>query len=144
MTLLPLNAWRLRQLLLLAHQIAEANSAKLSMDWLKAYSRRREVRAGERLFCQGDPATEVLFVLSGRLRALEADVVLGAGDLFGELGLLSSGKTRTQTVVCEQDASLLVVTYDEIRHMYYQNPKFGFYFLELAAQRLMRDAARRL
>jgi hypothetical protein len=33
-------------------------------------------------------------------------------------------------------------TYDEVRQMYYQNPKFGFFFLELVAERLMRDAQR--
>jgi hypothetical protein len=34
------------------------------------------------------------------------------------------------------------VTYDEVRQMYYQNPRFGFFFLELVAERLMRDAQR--
>lgn len=142
LTLLPLNAWRLRQLLLLTRQIEAASTGRLSVEWLKPFSRRREVRAGETLFRQGDAAAEILFVLSGRFRAVEANVALEKGDVIGELGLITKGHQRTQTVVCEQDGSLLLLTYDEVRQMYFQNPQFGFFFLELAAERLMRDAGR--
>ena len=34
------------------------------------------------------------------------------------------------------------MNYDEVRQMYFQNPRFGFFFLELVAERLMRDANR--
>ena len=141
MALLPLNLWRLRQLLQLTRQLGEISGSRLSMDWLKPFSRRRNVQVGETLFRQGDAASEVLFVLSGRFRAVEADVVLEQGDLLGELGLLTRDHTRTQTIVCEQQGSLLVVSYDEVRQMYFQNPRFGFFFLELVAERLMRDAS---
>lgn len=139
--LLPLNIWRLHQLLQLTRQIEEASSARLSLDWLKPFSRRKQVAAGDVLFRRGDPAAELLFVLSGSCRAVEADVALYKGDVIGELGLLTQGHRRTQTVVCEADGVLLALTYDEVRQMYYQNPKFGFFFLQLAAERLMRDAA---
>lgn len=142
LTLLPLNAWRLRQLLQLTRQIREIAGSGLSMEWLKPFSRRRAVRAGETLFRRGDAAAEVLFVLSGRFRAIEADVLVGQGEIIGELGLITKEHKRTQTVVCEQAGLLLSVTYDEVRQMYYQNPRFGFFFLELVAERLMRDARR--
>ena len=141
-TLFPLNIWRLQQLLRLNGQIKEATGRQLSLEWLKPYSRRQAVRAGESLFQLGDPAAEVLFVISGRFRAVQANVVLESGEVIGELGLVTKGHKRTQTVVCEQDGSLLVITYDEIRQMYYQNPQFGIFFLELVAERLMRDAER--
>jgi len=140
--LLPLNAWRLRQLLQLTRQIQEASAGRLSVDWLKPFSRRRYAEAGDVLFRLGDPANELLVVLGGRFRAVEADVALEFGEVIGELGLITKGHKRTQTVVCEEAGSLLLLTYDEVRQMYYQNPKFGFYFLELAAERLTRDAAR--
>ena len=142
LVLLPLNAWRLRQLLQLTRQIREISASRLSMEWLRPFSRRKAVRAGETLFRRGDAAAEMLFVLSGRFRAVEADVALEPGDLIGELGLLTRDHTRTQTVVCEHAGSLLLVTYDEVRQMYFQNPRFGFFFLELVAERLMRDARR--
>lgn len=142
LTLLPLNVWRLWQLLQLTRQIREISASRLSMEWLRPFSRRKAVQAGETLFRQGDAAAEVLFVLSGRFRAVEADVALEQGEFIGELGLITREHKRTQTVVCEQAGSLLLVTYDEIRQMYYQNPRFGFFFLELVAERLMRDAKR--
>jgi hypothetical protein len=142
LTLLPLNVWRLRQLLHLTRRIDEAAAGGLSVDWLRPYSRSTRVRAGERLFAKGDPADEVLFVLSGRFHAVEADVALPPGEVFGELGLITKDHRRTQTVVCEADGELLRITYDEVRQMYFQDPRFGFYFLELAASRLMRDAQR--
>jgi CRP/FNR family cyclic AMP-dependent transcriptional regulator len=142
MTLLPLNVWRLWQLLQMTRQIKVISSSQLSMDWLKPFSRRKDAQAGETLFRKGDAATEVLFVLSGRFRAVEADVVLEQGEVIGELGLITKEHKRTQTVVCEQAGSLLQINYDEVRQMYFQNPRFGFFFLELVAERLIRDANR--
>ncbi|MFN0185222.1 MAG: Crp/Fnr family transcriptional regulator [Aquabacterium sp.] len=142
LVLLPLNSWRLRQLLRLTRQIEDAAASRLKLDWLKPFSRSRAIRAGDLLFRKGDTAADVMVVLKGRFRAVEADVVLERGEVFGELGLVSADLRRTQTVRCEQDGELLLITYDEVRQMYYQNPKFGFFFLQLVAERLSRDAAR--
>jgi hypothetical protein len=140
LTLLPLNIWRLHQLRRLVRDIRDASTADFSVDWLKPFTRQLAVRAGETLFQQGDVADGVLFVLSGRYRAVEADVALTKGEVFGELGLIAKDQRRTQTVVCEEAGSLLLISYDEVRQLYFQNPKFGFYFLQLAADRLTRDA----
>ena len=142
MTLLPLNVWRLWQLLQMTRQIKVISASRLSMEWLKPFSRRKDAQAGETLFRKGDAATEILFVLSGQFRAVEADVVLEQGEVIGELGLIAKERKRTQTVVCEHAGSLLQINYDEVRQMYFQNPRFGFFFLELVAERLMRDANR--
>jgi hypothetical protein len=142
LTLLPLNLWRLWQLQRLTRQIREASLGRLSLDWLRPFSRSRHVEAGQTLFRQGDAADEVCFVLGGRFRALEADVALEAGEVIGELGLVIPDHRRTQTVVCEQGGTLLVLTHDEVRQMYFQNPRFGFFFLEIVAERLSRDARR--
>lgn len=140
--LLPLNAWRLHQLLQLTQQIKEASASRLSLDWLRPFSRRQHATEGQVLFRLGDPADELLVVVSGKFRALEADISLEAGSVIGELGLITKGHKRTQTVVCEQEGSLLLLSYDDVRRMYYQNPKFGFFFLELVAERLTRDRDR--
>lgn len=138
--LLPLNLLRLRQLLRLTRQVAEATAGGPAADWFRPYSRQRAFRAGQMLFTRGDASDALYFVLGGRFRALEAGVDIGPGEVFGELGLLSSGHRRTQSVRCEAAGDALVITYDELRKLYFENPKFGFYFLELAGRRLMRDA----
>jgi CRP-like cAMP-binding protein len=138
--LLPLNLLRLRQLLRLTRQVAEASVGGPAADWFRPYSRQRACQAGQVLFAGGDPGDAIYFVLGGRFRALEAGADIGPGEVFGELGLLSSGHRRTQSVRCEAAGDVLVITYDEVRKLYFENPKFGFYFLELAGRRLMRDA----
>ena len=142
LTLLPLNVWRLWQLQRLTRQIREASLGRLSVEWLKPFSRSRQAAAGETLFRLGDAADTVCFVLSGRFRAVEADVALQEGDVIGELGLVMPDHRRTQTVVCDEAGVLLVLSYDEVRRMYFQNPRFGFFFLERVAERLSRDARR--
>lgn len=138
--LLPLNVWRLRQLLQLTDQIRNASNGKVGLEWLKPYTQSRSIRAGQVLFRKGERADHILFILAGQFRAVEADVVLGPGEVFGEIGLVTKGNSRTQTVVCESAGALLTIRYDEVRQMYYQNPRFGLFFLELVAERLMRDA----
>jgi hypothetical protein len=140
--LLPLNGWRLWQVLRLTRQIRDAATGRLPADWLKPFTRRRAFRAGQTLFRRGDEADGLSVVLSGSFRAVEADVVLAPGDVLGELGLVLPEQRRTQTVVCEHAGEVLALSYDEVRQMYFQDPRFGFYLLQLTAERLARDAAR--
>jgi CRP/FNR family transcriptional regulator, cyclic AMP receptor protein len=34
------------------------------------------------------------------------------------------------------------ISYDQMKQLYFQNPKFGFYLMRLTGQRLFRDVAR--
>ena len=140
LVLLPLNLLRLRQLLVLTRQVRAAATGDFRVEWLKPFTRRRRWHAGDTLFKLGEPGDEVMFVLSGRFRAVEAHVELSPGEVIGELGLISTGNRRTQTVVCEADGEMLLINYDEVRQLYFQNPSFGFYLLHLAARRLQRHA----
>jgi hypothetical protein len=140
--LLPLNGLRLHQMLRLTRQVAAASRSDLNLDWLKPYGSRRRVAAGEVLFAKGDPADRMAFVLGGRFRVAELGVELGAGQVVGELGLVAPGGARTRTVECVETGDILEVSYDQVRQLYFQNPAFGFYFLELTARRLFDTIAR--
>ena len=37
---------------------------------------------------------------------------------------------------------LLEITYSQVRQLYFQNPAFGFYFLELTSRRLFENIAK--
>jgi CRP/FNR family transcriptional regulator, cyclic AMP receptor protein len=140
--LLPLNLMRLREMLQLSRQVKEAASGNLNMDWLKPFSSKRRMQAGEVLFNKGETADRMFIIVSGRCRLAESGVDLAPGAVVGELALLSPDKTRTQTMQSTESGSLLEITYGQVRQLYLQNPTFGFYFLELASKRLFENIGR--
>ena len=50
--------------------------------------------------------------------------------------------SRTQTLECVENGELLQITYEQAKQLYYQNPQFGFYFIQLCTRRLFQDIAR--
>lgn len=140
--LLPLNGWRLREMLRLTKQVRDAAQTDLKMDWLKPFTTTRRYRAGDVLFRKGDPATTMVFVLSGRYRLSELAIEVLPGQVLGELALLSPSNLRTQTVECTEAGEVLQITYEQVQQLYYQNPHFGFYFLQLSSRRLFENIAR--
>lgn len=139
LVLLPLNIVRLRQMLNLIRQIEAATKGDANMNWVKPFSSVQNIRAGEVLFRQGDPALEMFFVVSGRLWVKERRVAIEAGEVFGELGLLDSDQARTASVECMESGQLLRISYDQVKQLYVQDPKFGFYFLHLVSKRLFHN-----
>jgi hypothetical protein len=137
--LLPLNFWRLREMLALIREVTNAASGDLSRDWLKPCMDKRKLEAGEILFRRGDVADEMFFVISGRLRLRELGVDILPGALVGELGLLAPGRTRTQTLESIEPTVLQRLSYDRLEQLYFQNPQFGVYFLRLTTARLFEN-----
>jgi len=137
--LLPLNVFRLRQMLTLIKNVEEATRDDLNMSWVKPFSSTRHAIAGETIFHKGDPAIEMFFIVSGRFLVKEPGIEHGPGNVFGELGLLSSGQKRTATIECVESGQLLRISYDQVRQLYLQDPKFGFYFLHLVSRRLFQN-----
>lgn len=141
LTLLPLNALRLHQMLQLVNRVKEASSGSLSFDWLKSYMLSRRVNKGDVLFHKGDIAREMFFTVSGRYRLAELNIELGPGEVIGEIGIVSRENRRTQTVECMTDGEILAISYDHVRQLYFQNPRFGFYLLRLIGERLTQNLA---
>ncbi|GIK81884.1 MAG: Crp/Fnr family transcriptional regulator [Pseudorhodoplanes sp.] len=140
--LLPLNILRLRQMLLMVRQVEDAAKGDLNMDWLKPFTTKMTLAAGDMLFRKGDQADAIFFVMSGTLRIPEIGVTIAPGQIVGELGFLSPNKARTQSVACAEPAEVLKISYDQVRQLYFQNPKFGFFFLQLASRRLFENNER--
>jgi CRP-like cAMP-binding protein len=139
LVLLPLNIVRLRQMLKLIKQIEDATKDDLNLEWVKPFSTTMSAAVGDVLFLRGDPADEMFFIVSGRFRVSERNVDLEAGEVFGELGLLNAGQARTASVECVESGELLQITYEQVRQLYLQDSKFGFYFLHLVARRLFHN-----
>jgi len=141
--LLPMNAFRLREIARLLQEITRATRESPISQWLLPHMRHRPFKAGDVLFRKGDEANELLYVASGELRMPEIGERVGPGELIGEIGLFSPEKKRTQSLVCETDGELYYMSEEMIFLLYYQNPKLGFFLMRLVVQRLMRDLNRR-
>jgi len=140
--LIPLNLFRLWEIRRLTREIARAGEGSPVSEWLLPHMRRRAFRAGDVLFRRGETADRIVYLSRGELRLAEVGVRIAAGELIGEIGLFSPGKQRTQTVVCATDGELYEMTEEMVFQLYYQNPRLGFYFIRLMAERLLRDTRR--
>lgn len=137
--LLPLNAYRLHEMLQLTRRVQAASEAGFDFNWLRPFTSQRKVAAGETMFRKGDVADALYLIVSGTFRLAETGIVLSPGTVVGEMGLLSPGGLRTQSLVCEESGDVLSVTYTHFKEIYFQNPQFGFYFLKLITQRLFAN-----
>jgi hypothetical protein len=123
--LLPLNALRLRQMIMLVNRVRAVTQDDPSMTWLKPFMTARRIPAGTVIFRKDDPANEMLYIVTGRFRLRESGIELGAGALVGELGLLSPDQRRTQTLECVEEGQCLAISYDQLKQLFVQNPQFG-------------------
>jgi CRP-like cAMP-binding protein len=126
----------------LTRKVEAAVSGDRSFDWLRPFMSRRTVGAGDVLFRKGDEADALYYTISGRFRLAETGMEIPAGQVVGELALLAPDKRRTQTLECVEAGDIMVASYAQVRQIYYQNPEFGFYFLELTSARLFQNIAR--
>ena len=139
---LPLNAYRLYQMLVLIRNVRSAIRGSTSMDWLKPFMARRLFRKGDILFAKGEEAHEMFCIVAGRFLLLELGIELKPGQVVGELAMLAPDNRRTATLECIEGGEALSITYEQVEELYYQNPTFGFYFLRLATERLFDNINR--
>jgi CRP-like cAMP-binding protein len=137
--LLPMNAYRLHQMLQLVRDVKKSVNSDLSMEWLKPFMTERKCATGEVLFYKDEKADYMLYIVSGRFRLVESGIEYPVGAIVGELGMLSPSNMRTQTLECIEAGVILSVSYTQVEELYVQNPAFGFYFLRLASARLFQN-----
>jgi CRP/FNR family transcriptional regulator, cyclic AMP receptor protein len=140
--LLPLNIVRLREMRSLIKQVETAASGDLNMAWIKPFTSSRLMNKDEFIFSKGETAGGLFFVVSGRCRLIESGIDIAPGAVVGEFALISPDKTRTQTLQCTEAGKLLEITYGQVKQLYFQNPTFGFFFLQLISRRLFENIKR--
>src|SRR6202167_3265197 len=139
---LPLNGYRLYQMLDLIKNVREAIGGNTSMEWLKPFMTRRSFKTGDVLFTKGEPADRMFCTVTGRYRLRELGIELKPGEVVGELAMLAPDNRRTATLECIESGQALSITYEQVEQLYYQHPTFGFYFLRLATARLFDNISR--
>lgn len=144
LVLLPLNVMRLRQMQTLTQQVRQAvhGGDHNVLEWLKAYGATRHVQQGDVVFRKGDVARAMFVVMSGRFQLSETGIELAPMHVVGEFAWLSPERGRTQSLVCVEPGTLLQVNYGQVEQLFFQNPRFGYYFLQLITKRLFQNIER--
>jgi CRP/FNR family transcriptional regulator, cyclic AMP receptor protein len=140
--LLPLNALRTAQMLRFTRRVESAAKGDFSVEWLRPFMKETRRKAGEILFSDGDYADCLFMVVAGEIYLEQIDHTLRAGDLFGEIGLFSADRRRTQTARAITDVDLLWISESELAQICYSKPGLSFYFLRLTTTRLIANGNR--
>ena len=136
--LLPLNCVRLIQMQTLIKRVREAAKGDCSMEWLIPYMQSRTLKKGV-LFRKGDAADEMYMLLKGSIRLMDVGVTIHPGTVIGEIGIFAPSRQRMDTAICESDVEVATISNDRVRQLYHQNPKFGFYLINLVTDRLLQN-----
>lgn len=141
--LLPINLYRLHEMVRLTRQVSAAEGGSdLSGLWLRPYMKAKKLRAGTVLFRRGDVADRLYLLAEGRMALVEIGHEIPAGRVFGEIALFSPAKRRTHSARCLTPCTVLHISEDTVKQLYYQNPAFGFHLIGLVAARLSDDVER--
>jgi hypothetical protein len=141
--ILLVNFYRVNEMRRLVASAKAAGGSPFTVDWLLPYMRPVDIPAGHVLFSRGDRADALYFISAGTVVFDEMGLEIGKGTIFGEIGVFSADRRRTATARCVEPCSLLVISADKVRELYYQNPEFGFFLVGLITDRMM-DNARKL
>ena len=139
--LLPLNLYRLIEMLNLTRKVREAFKGEFSVEGILPFMSGRKLSAGEAVFRKGDPAREIFYIVEGEMYVEELGITRSAGELVGEIGMFSPSRTRTQTVVCKTDCKIRWLSSDKVEQLYYQSPDFGLYLIKMITARLTAEAS---
>jgi len=115
-----------------------ADSLRASMNLVK-------LRKGQSLFKEGDDGDHLFVVSSGKVKLGTKSVdgrenllmILGPGDMFGELSLFDSGP-RTATATAVTDSKLLALGQDKVIPWVKEHPEVSLQLLARLASRLRR------
>lgn len=121
-----------------------AGVAPQDAEELLSRGRRRTFSAGEVVFHAGDPADTVHFVREGRFAVRVTtefgDVatlnVVGPGDAFGELALLTEGAPRSATVAALEKAETLSVHQIDFQRLRKERPETDALLVGILAARV--------
>ena len=135
--LLPLNLYRLSEIVSATKRLRRADGTGMPLDVLKPFLKPASFASGDVLFNRGDPPDKVYFLEEGEVHLPQLGKTIGSGTLFGEMAYFSPGKTRTTSAVCKSPCLIYAIDETDFMRLFHQNPEFGFYVIRLLAQRLV-------
>lgn len=136
LVILPLNTLRLYQILKLINQTKDAPDGVFLAEWLDPFASRRRHQPGEIVFRQGDAADYLLLIHSGRYHLVEGGFDVLPGNITGEVGFVAHHHRRAMTLMCVEAGTAGQVSYSDIKQLFFQNPRFAYFFLQLVGSRI--------
>ena len=133
--LFVLNLARLREMRRLIADSAASASRPSGYEWLKPFMHRVEFPAGHVLFRKGETASEAYLLGSGDVFVPEHQASARAGDLLGEIGLLTTANRRTASAVCRTEVRAWRIGFAELEQLCVQNPEFCLHMARIIVQR---------
>jgi hypothetical protein len=107
----------------------------------QAVHERAPISQRRHFFRKGEVAEAMFYVVSGRFGLTESGIAIPPAQIVGELGLLAPDHRRTQSLECTEDGEVLTISYDQVKQLYFQNPKFGFYLMCLTSAAATRKSS---
>ena len=137
--LLPVNAWRLREIFQLVKNVEETADDSRVFNALIPFAKRMTVPRGQVLIRKGDPSDALYLVMEGKLWVEEAEAELFPGSIVGEMGVLSRTHRRTATVDARTDCVLGRVSAADFQRVYFADPSLGLSLIRMIIDRLTRE-----
>ncbi|MCX8506006.1 MAG: cyclic nucleotide-binding domain-containing protein [Alphaproteobacteria bacterium] len=113
-----------------------------SMQWLKRHMVKRQLPAGTVIFRKGDLADAMYLVVKGEVRIDEINLIIGAGELIGEMGIFSPSGVRTATAICQTDCELLYLSAKAALQQFTLDSDFALRIVRMIIARMMHRLAR--
>lgn len=107
--------------------------------------RTMQVAAGDVVFREGDPGTEMYGVVEGEIELKVDDRVLrtlGPDDVFGEMALIDSSP-RSATAAAKTDCVLAVIDEHRFLFLVQETPMFALQVMSAMAERTRAEDATR-
>lgn len=137
--LFPVNLYRLLQFYHLVRATKTARSTDLPIESLIPYMREQHAPAAHILLRKGDTADRMYFLADGILELPELGKRLQPGAILGEIGVFSRSEKRSETVVCQTDCRLLVLTANKAKQLFFQEPAFAYSITGIIIDRLLEN-----
>ncbi len=132
--LLPLNIIRLYQMKRLISNIKAASAPEKCIEYLIPYMKKGHYPKGTKLFQNGDIAENIYFIQQGSVEIPEIQERLSKGEIFGEVGVFNPASQRSASAICFEDSDIYSIHKDKVLELYYQNPEFGFFIVQLLSR----------
>ena len=115
-----------------------------SLKWLKKHMVKRYLKKGTVIFKKGDQSDAMYLITKGKVRLEEINVVLGAGEMIGEIGIFSPTGARTATASCDTNCELLYLSARAALEQFTLDTEFALRILRLIIARMNQRLAKNI